>query len=445
MFWRGGFGGLLFRLLTDLLLDRQDTLQRHWDKYCRKKPKRNGDERASRRGRGRAKDATGGKGKQKGSESGSDSEVDELESEDPLDGSENEARVAHASEDLDEEEIDELAESDERSDAEGVSVDGYETDRMNVDVPRPRVARVRPPPDPRPLSAPATIAHSFTVFKPLLPKLNGAQALSSLPGHPLPPQPLRRPIAPVNGYTMGRPILPAPPGYEVRNTVYPVRPNPTGRRKAPALLKGFTSTFPAQPAKDKKGKPAPSPLESQQQLSQHAQGSSQQQRHQQHAGLTPAYGPPLPVTFPPIQQSSYATTSAIPTTITIPPSDPSFHPPSNGSLRHSSNNSNNANNSNANNRRGPKPRRNDFDAVLDPSQTAAQGGQIRMRVLPQATYMPPVQPALAIMHEQPHVVKRKGKRMDGLVPEYGFVPREYVYRERGSGERGGSGGGGAGD
>src|SRR5438309_2356899 len=36
-----------------------------------------------------------------------------------------------------------------------------------------------------------------------------------------------------------------------------------------------------------------------------------------------------------------------------------------------------------------KPRRNDFDAVLDPSQTAAQGGQIiRMRVLPQATYMP---------------------------------------------------------
>ena len=68
-----------------------------------------------------------------------------------------------------------------------------------------------------------------------------------------------------------------------------------------------------------------------------------------------------------------------------------------------------------------------------------------MRVLPQATYMPPVQPALAIMHEQPHVAKRKGKRTDGLVPEYGFVPREYVYRERGSGgERGGSGGG-AGD
>ena len=81
-------------------------------------------------------------------------------------------------------------------------------------------------------------------------------------------------------------------------------------------------------------------------------------------------------------------------------------------------------------RRGPKPRRNDFDAVLDPSQTAAQGGQIRMRVLPQATYTPPVQPALAIMHEQPHVAKRKGKRTDGLVPEYGFVPREYVYRER---------------
>jgi hypothetical protein len=34
------------------------------------------------------------------------------------------------------------------------------------------------------------------------------------------------------------------------------------------------------------------------------------------------------------------------------------------------------------------------------------------------------------MHEQPHVAKRKGKRADGLVPEYGFVPREYVYRER---------------
>ena len=81
-------------------------------------------------------------------------------------------------------------------------------------------------------------------------------------------------------------------------------------------------------------------------------------------------------------------------------------------------------------RRGRKCRRNDFDAILDPSQAAAQGGQIRMRVLPQATYMPPVQPALAIMHEQPQVAKRKGKRTDGLVPDYGFVPREYVYRER---------------
>ena len=422
--------------MTDLLLDRQDVLQRHWDKYCPKKAKRNGDGKASRPRRDRAKDAIGGKGKQKARRSGSDSEVDELES---ADDSENEVRMAHR---LDEEEIDELAESDERSDAEGVSVDGCDTDQMVVDVPRPPITPVSPP-DPRPLSAPA--ASYFSVFKPLLPRM----AQKSSTGHPLPPQPLRRPVAPINGYTIGRPILPAPPGYDVRSirptgadTVYPVRPNPTGRRKAPALLKGFTSTFPAQPAKGKKGKPA-SPSESQQDQrlqSQQGQGSSQQQkqqqqRHQQRAG--PSAPPPPPVTFPPIQQSSYATTSAVPRTISIPPSDPSSHLPSNGSLRHY----------NPNNRRGPKPRRNDFDAILDPSQTAAQGGQIRMRVLPQATYMPPVQPALAIMHEQPHVAKRKGKRTDGLVPEYGFVPREYVYRERergSGGERGGGGGGGGG-
>ncbi|KAF9528854.1 hypothetical protein CPB83DRAFT_853847 [Crepidotus variabilis] len=80
--------------------------------------------------------------------------------------------------------------------------------------------------------------------------------------------------------------------------------------------------------------------------------------------------------------------------------------------------------------RKPRPKRQNFDVDLDPSQTAAQGGQIRMRVLPQTTDMVPMQPALAIMHEHPHYDKKKGKRNDGQVPEYGFVPREYVYREK---------------
>jgi hypothetical protein len=194
---------------------------------------------------------------------------------------------------------------------------------------------------------------------------------------------------------------PPPPSPPMKNVPLNPRPAPAPAPKnddpqsGPAPMSAFTSTFPAQPP--------------------------HLRRPRARAEYRVRYNAPI---VPPQQQTISPPRHRAPVVLG-PPSDSSLSvqvhvPPS-----QSSNQSNMARI-----RRGPKPRRNDFDAVLDPSQTAAQGGQIRMRVLPQATYTPPVQPALAIMHEQPQVAKRKGKRTDGLVPEYGFVPREYVYRGR---------------
>jgi len=70
---------------------------------------------------------------------------------------------------------------------------------------------------------------------------------------------------------------------------------------------------------------------------------------------------------------------------------------------------------------------------LGSSSTAMQGGQIQMQVRPQGTFIAQLHPPLAILQEQPQVLqgtRKKGKRNDGQIPEYGFVPREYVYREK---------------
>jgi len=187
-----------------------------------------------------------------------------------------------------------------------------------------------------------------------------------------------------------------PPPPTVKNVPSNPRPAPpSANGDGPAPMSAFTSTFPAQPPHLRQPR------------------ARNEYRVRYNAPMLPPQQQTLPLPVPDIYGSP---------------------PPESLSVQvHVSSTSSSCSQSAsavARTRRGPKPRRNDFDAVLDPSQTAAQGGQIRMRVLPQATYTPPVQPALAIMHEQPHVVKRKGKRMDGLVPEYGFVPREYVYRVR---------------
>lgn len=178
-----------------------------------------------------------------------------------------------------------------------------------------------------------------------------------------------------------------PPPPNVKNVPSNPRPAPSANGDGPAPMSSFTSTFPAQPPHLRQPR------------------ARTEYRVRYNAPLLPPRRQSVPLPGPDVLSSPPPESLSVQVHVSPAPAA-------------------------ARARRGPKPRRNDFDAVLDPSQTAAQGGQIRMRVLPQATYTPPVQPALAIMHEQPQVAKRKGKRTDGLVPEYGFVPREYVYRER---------------
>lgn len=418
----------------------------------------------------------------------SDLEVDELESEDPLDGyryeydddydsvSEHERREELDCGDRDdEEEFDELDDSgddegmerrgrgDVKSDAEGVSVSGgddytsgsedsEEEEENSMDVEgahddefgRGREGFVvgegrsngavvfdrsaaRQPPLPHPSKAPKPESSLMTKLA-VTSSTNGfAIASSVLNGKTYKPSTSRRRTpassssrSAVSGYSSTRtPSAPPPPPPQV------VADADTVARHPPLPMSAFTSTFPAQP-----NMPRP-------------RGAPGGRTRSSTAAATAATAAVMvvPVSASPSQSANGNGSEngqamiALPSPVSGPSNvNSAFHPPrlrSHSRTTHGPGRGpSRARGSNASTRRGPKPRRNDYDAILDPSQTAAQGGQIRMRVLPQATYMPPVQPALAIMHEQPHVAKRKGKRTDGLVPDYGFVPREYVYRER---------------
>ena len=501
---------------------RQDALQRHWDKYCRKKAKRMDrrrrfglsfdpgidvdpvflhptpavssiekredeaslggssgiDVRSFRsiigadgskasmfgrrnKGKQKARARVDGDGDVRMLDLGSESEVDELESEDPLDGYDSEdgrRRANREARRVRDEDIDELDESDDderrdgvKSDAEGVSINGDdfytfsgseeeesagEEDDMDVQLDEAPMMEgnaseshrniveelLAPEPSQIPQAAPSAIMPESSSPGPYSPP--AAPRLLQSPNHQTPPDSppannhvvkdnynhLQTPIDNIpplaNGHVKQSPSIsfvefrpPAPPPPPVRNIPSKSRPVPVTptAQTGPAPMSAFTSTFPAQPPHLRQPK------------------SRAEYRIRYDVPVLPPQPPTPPKGHEPPITLGPAPDTSLSVQVEAPSTSSSSTQMTPATMR---------------TRRGPKPRRNDFDAVLDPSQTAAQGGQIRMRVLPQATYMPPVQPALAIMHEQPHVAKRKGKRTDGLVPEYGFVPREYVYRER---------------